>query len=449
MYFLLNKNIKIFLRKMAQIELLNKKIFNFPPKTSIKIVHKKIPLKLRSSFGTSHSSTTVRYNSFIQIKMETEKEDGQKIELYGLGESGLPPKKPGCYLADNNDICSYINDYFDFLDSLINKNKEKIIEDYSKDFNLILKKDIILPFSIYYLFYALDYCPSNKYEYANASKNCIEGALWDLCGKINNLSVMDLLKIPQKEKISTFYTVSIAPDEEMIACLDLGLKYTNFIKIKLNHDIEKGKHTLNLLNNKCKEYETKLKDLNIIWCIDLNSDFSDPNKCETYINEVILDYKDRIYMIEQPFPIKFIDIEKNIEGWKKIKNLVEKNNMLLYADESASTLESIEPLKEIISGVNIKLEKCGGIRNGIKCEEKAKSLNLKIWIGCMVGSSILMNMAAVLTPLSTYSDLDGFLLVDEDSHPGKGGFTWDVQNNVIHLSKDIGLGISLKNGDEL
>ena len=154
-------------------------------------------------------------------------------------------------------------------------------------------------------------------------------------------------------------------------------------------------------------------------------------------------------MIEQPFPIKFIDIKKNIEGWKKIKNLVEKNNMLSYADESASTLESIEPLKEIISGVNIKLEKCGGIRNGIKCEEKAKSLNLKIWIGCMVGSSILMNMAAVLTPLSTYSDLDGFLLVDEDSHPGKGGFTWDVQNNVIHLSKDIGLGISLKNGDEL
>ena len=40
-------------------------------------------------------------------------------------------------------------------------------------------------------------------------------------------------------------------------------------------------------------------------------------------------------------------------------------------------------------------------------------------------------MAAVLTPLSTYSDLDGFLLVDEDSHPGKGGFTWDVQN--VHI----------------
>ena len=140
---------------------------------------------------------------------------------------------------------------------------------------------------------------------------------------------------------------------------------------------------------------------------------------------------------------------KNYDNWKKIKTLIENNNMLLYADESASTLDSIEPLKDIISGVNIKLEKCGGIRNGLKCQEKAKQLNLKIWIGCMVGSSILMNMAAALTPLATYSDLDGFLLVDEDSQPGKGGFTWDADEGVIHLSKDYGIGVLIKNGDEI
>ena len=235
----------------------------------------------------------------------------------------------------------------------------------------------------------------------------------------------------------------------MIHCLYLGLKYTNYIKIKLNKDIEKAKHTLNLLDKKCKEYEEKNTKLKCVWSIDLNSDFNEPSLCEQLINEVLVNYKERIYMIEQPFPIKYNDIKKYIEGWKNVKELAEKNNMLIYADESASTVDSIEPLKDIVSGVNIKLEKCGGIRNGLKCIEKGKELNLKLWIGSMVGSSLSMNMAAILTPLSVYSDLDGFLLVDEPSQPCKGGFIWDAKNGIIVLSKDIGLGVVLKNENNL
>lgn len=425
--------------------LLNKQSFNLGTKISATIIHKKIPLHLRSSFGTSHSSTTIRYNSFIQIIINDESIYSQKKSIYGLGESGLPPKKPGCYLADSNDIRKYVDDYFSYLNSILNNKElnEKNIENYTINFNKLIKANVYLPTYIYILFYALDNCPSNKYDYSNVAKNCLEGALWDLCGKITYLSVIDLLNITIKDNISTFYTVSIAPDEEMIQCLNLGLKYTNYIKIKLNKDIEQAKHTLNLLDIKCKEYE-KNKKLKCIWSIDLNSDFNEPSLCEKLINEVLINYKERIYMIEQPFPIKYNDIKINLEGWKNIKNLAEKNNMLIYADESASTIESIEPLKDIISGINIKLEKCGGIRNGLKCIEKGKEFNLKVWIGCMVGSSLLMNMSAILTPLSTYSDLDGFLLVDEESQPCQGGFIWDAENGNIILSKDKGLGVTLK-----
>ena len=431
-------------------KILNKNTFIFPLKIHCTIIHKKIPLKLRSSFGTSHSSTTIRYNSFVQIIIKDEKSNQNNKLLYGIGESGLPPKKPGCYLADSNDISSYIDDYYSFLNSILSDLDpiKDSLEKYTTDFNKMLKPNIMLPSYIYILFYSLDNCPSNKYNYSNAAKNCIEGALFDLCGKITNLSLLDLLNIPLRENISTFYTVSISSDEEMIQCLNLGLKYTNYIKIKLNHDTEKSKHTLNLLNSRCKEYELN-KNLKCIWSIDLNSDFKDPIDCEKLVNDVLLNYKERIYMIEQPFPIKYEDIIENLEGWKKIKNICEKNNILIYADESASTVESIKPLKDIVSGVNIKLEKCGGIRNGLKCIEKGKEFNLKIWIGSMVGSSLLMSMAAVLTPLSTYSDLDGFLLVDEDSQPAKGGFTWDAENGIIKLSKDIGLGVILKSQNEL
>ena len=67
---------------------LNKITFDFPEdKIKLTLIHKKLELHLRSSFNTSHSSTTIRNNSLIIIKIE-----GQ-YNLYGLGESGLPPKK--------------------------------------------------------------------------------------------------------------------------------------------------------------------------------------------------------------------------------------------------------------------------------------------------------------------------------------------------------------------
>ena len=157
-------------------KLLNKQSFDLDTNISATIIHKKIPLHLRSSFGTSHSSTTIRYNSFIQIILNDE---NSHKSFYGLGESGLPPKKPGCYLADYNDISSYINDYFTFLNSIIlNKNgelNEKIFEEYITDLNKIIKKDTTLPKYIYILFYSMDNCPANKYEYSNAAKNCLEG----------------------------------------------------------------------------------------------------------------------------------------------------------------------------------------------------------------------------------------------------------------------------------
>ena len=427
----------------AESVLLNRETFTLEQNITATITHKKIPLHLRTSFGTSHSSTTIRYNSFIQIIINDQNSKNKSI--YGIGESGLPPKKPGCYLADCEDIKSYLSEYFTYLKTLLSSNDLNTkINLYQKTFENLLKSNVSLPNYIYILFYAMDNCPANNNDYSKAAHNCLEGALWDLSGKLTNLPVYELLKITIKNKKPTFYTVGISNDDEMIQSLNLGLKYTHHIKIKLNHDIEKAKHILNLIDNKCKEYENN-KNIKCIWSIDLNSDFQDPEHCLKLIKEVLLNYKERIYMLEQPFPVKFDDIEKNINGWKEIKNFSEKNNLLIYADESASTIDSIEKLKDIVSGINIKLEKCGGIRNGLKCAEKANELGLKIWIGCMVGSSLLMNMGATLTPLSTFSDLDGGLLVTEESQPGKGGFIWNEKEGVIELSKDIGFGVVLKN----
>ncbi len=411
-------------------EYLNEKIFIFP-EAKITFKHKKIPLKLRTTFGTSHSSTTTRFNSFIQILVENYKNYNK---IYGLGESGLPPKKPNVYLADSNDIKNYINIYFIKLEELIKLNFSEKIK--CKYFNLNN-----IPQFIHTMFYALDNNPANKEEYSNCAKNCIESALLDLCSKIDNKPLYEFINLdPSNKKIHAFYTVSICDDSETLKSLEFGLKYTNYIKIKLNNDYNRNEHVMNLIYNYCKNinnYKGK-------WSIDLNSDFEDVNLCIKLVNEILLKYKEFIYMIEQPFPANIKDY-KNINEWEKLKILCEKNDILIFADESISNYNSIEPLKNIISGINIKLEKCGGIRESLKCYEIAKKFNLKIWIGCMVGSSLLMNIAAVLTPISEFNDLDGDLLVDDKSHPCVNGFKWDKENDCIVLSKLNGIGVELKN----
>src|SRR3989338_4991061 len=75
-------------------------------------LHKYV-LSLRSAFGTSHSSTTVRNNALIQIDWNNHR---------GYGEVGLPPKKKNCYLADFDDIQTYFKQYVANIEKEINES---------------------------------------------------------------------------------------------------------------------------------------------------------------------------------------------------------------------------------------------------------------------------------------------------------------------------------------
>jgi len=399
---------------------LNNKTFVFSD-AKVTILHKKVLLNLRTSFGTSHSSTTIRSNSFIQVIVE------DKLGLYGIGEIGLPPKKPYCYLADNEDIKDWLNGYFDHLSGLLDY-KEKVQTDFSLD---------EIPQYIHTMIHAIDTCPLNSKEYSKAARNGLEGALLDLAAKIRKLPLNEFIGLKATKPHSAFYTVGITGDEELMQSLEFGLQYTHYIKIKLNKDIKYAEHVLDVIDRECK----KIDGYRAKWSVDLNSDFNEPDLCLKLINEVLVKYADKIYMVEQPFPVK-VD---NWSIWKSVKEACESKGMLLFADESVSTVESIEPIKNIVSGINIKLEKCGGHRAALKCIQKANELGLKVWIGAMVGSSLLTNMGIALTPASVYSDLDGELLVTKESQPCTKGFTWDVKKGIIRLSEDIGVGVSLIN----
>jgi len=69
----------------------------------------------------------------------------------------------------------------------------------------------------------------------------------------------------------------------------------------------------------------------------------------------------------------------------------------------------------------------------------AKSLNLKIMVGCMIGSLVAISAAAQLCSLIDYADLDGNLLISND--PFKGVTFKDGRQ---YASDKPGLGMEIR-----
>lgn len=102
----------------------------------------------------------------------------------------------------------------------------------------------------------------------------------------------------------------------------------------------------------------------------------------------------------------------------KLKRIQERIGLPLMADESSLTPDDIPPLRGCVKCINIKLVKCGGLRDALKMIHTARACGLKIMVGCMIESSVLITAAAHLTPLVDYADLDGNVLISNDPFDG-------------------------------
>ena len=88
------------------------------------------------------------------------------------------------------------------------------------------------------------------------------------------------------------------------------------------------------------------------------------------------------------------------------------------ADESCLDLEELETLPGRFQVVNIKLDKCGGLTEGLLMARRARELGLDVMVGNMVGTSLAMAPAFVLGQLCDVVDLDGPAVLVEDRSPG-------------------------------
>ena len=138
--------------------------------------------------------------------------------------------------------------------------------------------------------------------------------------------------------------------------------------------------------------------------------------------------KQGVEFIEQPFPAEMIEETRWVRS---------RVHIPIIADEACQRITDIPKLRDAFDGVNVKLDKSGGILEAHRMLLLAKSLGMKTMLGCMVSSSVSCTAAAHLSPLVDYADLDGNLLIANDPYNGV-----KVEKGKLILPKGPGLGLT-------
>jgi L-alanine-DL-glutamate epimerase-like enolase superfamily enzyme len=116
--------------------------------------------------------------------------------------------------------------------------------------------------------------------------------------------------------------------------------------------------------------------------------------------------------------VEFVEQPMAADRLDDLRWVHERVNIPIIGDESCLHAPDIPKLVGIFDGVNIKLDKAGGILQAYRMIQIARSLGLKTMLGCMVSTSCSVSAAAHLSPLVDYADLDGNLLIANDPYEG-------------------------------
>ena len=158
--------------------------------------------------------------------------------------------------------------------------------------------------------------------------------------------------------------------------------------------------------------------------VDANEGWKDKEEAVRKINWLAAQ---NVEFVEQPMPAEMLEEMHWVHSRAYIP---------LIADEACVRASDIPKLIDAYDGVNVKLDKAGGILESYRMIQVAKSLGLKTMLGCMVSSSVSVTAAAHLSPLVDYADLDGNLLIANDPFTGI-----DVRMGKLILPDRPGLGL--------
>lgn len=223
----------------------------------------------------------------------------------------------------------------------------------------------------------------------------LDGAFHDLIAKMQNMPVYKLFnnELNLTPNSMTIPILGLEETKQFVRDLHKDYPHIKLIKIKLD-DAEISTEIAKVIK---EEFNEKVS-----FVIDPNQCFKDSQQAVQVLREMqkILG---NIIAIEQP-------VEKhNHQGLHDIKNSLAGIN--IYADESVVTMEDLEQIikAKAVNGINIKIQKAGGIARAKLMANRAREAGLKVMVGCMMEGPIGIAAGihfAVTTPNVVFTDLD-------------------------------------------
>lgn len=248
----------------------------------------------------------------------------------------------------------------------------------------------------------------------NASARCaISAALHDLAARRLGLPVWKLWGLDAKAAPRSSFTIGLAPDAATLRARVQEAAPYPILKIKLGSSWDR--EVLRIVRQEAPQALLRV-DANCAWTPKQALGMLD------VLNEVGVD------MLEQPLP------PHDLAGLRFVR---ERANIPVVADESCLVASDIPKLEGVVDGVNIKLAKCGSLREALRMIAVARAHGMRVMCGCMIETTLGIAAAAHFSPLLDDADLDGAALLADDPFTGPG-----IPGGHVTLGDAPGLGVS-------
>ena len=228
---------------------------------------------------------------------------------------------------------------------------------------------------------------------AGAARNAVDSALWDLECQMSDQDLWQRSGIAAPSRITMAQTVSIGSPEAMaFAAKELEQQGATLLKIKLDD---------RLISERLVAIRAAVPELTLI--VDANESWQAEGlaaRCQ-----LLADL--RVAMLEQPLPAA---------NDSALANFIHPQP--ICADESCHTSTDLAQLAGRYQMVNIKLDKTGGLTEGLRLAAQARAQGFDIMLGCMLCTSRAIAAALPLAPGARFVDLDGPTWLAQDVEPG-------------------------------
>ncbi len=253
----------------------------------------------------------------------------------------------------------------------------------------------------------------HRVEGENAGKAAIDIALMDWVGQKLGVPLYRYFGLDAKDAPVTTFSIGI-DTPEITKQKTLEAAEYPVLKVKVGLDTDEA--TIEAIRSVTK------KPIRV----DANEGWKDKEVAVRKINWL---EKMGVEFVEQPMPAEMVEETRWVRG---------KVHLPLIADEACQHAADIPKLREAFDGINVKLDKAGGILEAHRWIEMAKGLGMRTMLGCMISSSVSVTAAAHISPLVNYADLDGNLLIANDPYRGV-----TVEKGKLVLPERPGLGLTL------